>query len=314
MEFSLHFLLFILNFLWVSELLTIFQIIFLLIYVIKKKNDKIHLQQLDNMVIELFLSSSTAIVITDASIKNNIATSISHTHIPNSPLIKTLHHTVFVTSTEAELFAIRCGINQASIKEDIFKIIIITDSIHIAKEIFDPSSHPFQASAVAILSDLHQFFTNNQSNVIKFWECPSCLNWNLHKEVDKDSKAFNPLSIYPCKTSWDYSRKIECDNILNTWKMTFQALDGKERQFLDLLDDNFNIIEPSYAKGGPWLQLFGHSNSLCVCAMREITNHALIGKHRLRFFPDEKFKCPCGVYPIKSRRHILYECRRFNGY
>ena len=96
--------------------------------------------------------------------------------------------------------------------------------------------------------------------------------------------------------------------------MTFQALDGKERQFLDLLDDNFNIIEPSYAKGGPWLQLFGHSNSLCVCAMREITNHALIGKHRLRFFPDEKFKCPCGVYPIKSRRHILYECRRFNGY
>ena len=51
--------------------------------------------------------------------------------------------------------------------------------------------------------------------------------------------------------SWNYSRKIEYNDILNTWKMTFQALDSKGRQFLDLLDDNFNIIEPSYAKGGP---------------------------------------------------------------
>jgi len=121
----------------------------------KEKNDKIHLQQLDNMVIELSLSPSTAIVITNASIKNNIATSILHTHIADSPLIKTLHHTVFVTSTEAKLFAIRCSINQASNKKDISKIIIITNSIHAAKKIFDPSSHPFQASTVAILSNLH---------------------------------------------------------------------------------------------------------------------------------------------------------------
>jgi len=75
--------------------------------------------------------------------------------------------------------------------------------------------------------------------------------------VDKDSKAFNSLSVYPCKTLMDFSRKIECDNILNTWKITFQALDCKERQFLDLLDENFNVIKPSYAKEGPWLKLFG---------------------------------------------------------
>jgi len=31
----------------------------------------------------------------------------------------------------------------------------------------------------------------------------------------------------------------------------FQALDGKENQFLDLLDDNSCFIEPSYVKGGP---------------------------------------------------------------
>ena len=96
--------------------------------------------------------------------------------------------------------------------------------------------------------------------------------------------------------------------------MTFQASDGKERQFLNLLDDNLNTIELSYIKGGPWLQSFGHSNSLCVCTMRAITNHALIGEYRLRFFLREEFKCPCGNYPIESRRHILHKCKRFNGY
>ena len=221
---------------------------------------------------------------------------------------------VFVTSIEAKLFAIRCGINQASYMKDISKIIIITNSIHVAKKIFDPLSHPFQASVVAILSDLHQFFTNNQSNIIKFWECPSCLNWNLYKEINKDSKAFNPLSVYPCKMSCDYSRKIECNDILNTWKITFQASDGKGRQFLNLLDDNFNIIELSYSKEGPWIQSFGYSNLLCVYATRAITNHAPIGEYRLRFFPNEEFKCLYGVYPIESRRYILYEYRRFNGY
>ena len=49
------------------------------------------------------------------------------------------------------------------------------------------------------------------------------------------------------------SRKSECDDILCIWKMTFQALDGKENHFLNLFDVNFNVIESSYAKGGPWL-------------------------------------------------------------
>ena len=47
---------------------------------------------------------------------------------------------------------------------------------------------------------------------------------------------------------------------------------------------------------------------------RAITNHAPIGEYRLRFFLREKFKCPYDMYPIKSRRHILHDCSRFNGY
>ena len=33
--------------------------------------------------------------------------------------------------------------------------------------------------------------------------------------------------------------------------MTFQASDGKGKQFYDLVDDNLEIIELSYTKGGP---------------------------------------------------------------
>ena len=96
--------------------------------------------------------------------------------------------------------------------------------------------------------------------------------------------------------------------------MTFQASDGKGNHFLDLLDNDLNIIEPSYSKEGPWLQAFGHSNSLCARAVRAITNHAPIGEYRLRFFPNMDFMCPCNNYPIETRRHILHKCRRFNGY
>jgi len=96
--------------------------------------------------------------------------------------------------------------------------------------------------------------------------------------------------------------------------MKFQASDGKGKHFLDLLDDNFNVIEPSYTKGGLWLLLFGHSNSLCTHATRAITNHAPIGEYRLRFFPNEEFKCLYGNYLIESRRYILYDYMRFNRY
>ena len=95
--------------------------------------------------------------------------------------------------------------------------------------------------------------------------------------------------------------------------MIFQTSDGKRKHFLDLLDDNFDTIKPAYTKGELWLQVFGHSNSLCARATRAITNHAPIGEYWLRFFSNKDFKCSYS-YSIGSRRHILHECMRFNGY
>jgi len=125
------------------------------------------------MVLEASLSNSTVIVVSDTNIKNDIATSILHVHIANQLLIKTLYYAVLVTTTEAKLFAIRCGINQICSKDNVSKIVVVTDSIHAAKKIFDSISHPYQGQAMAILSNLHQFFIRNQSNSIEFWECPS---------------------------------------------------------------------------------------------------------------------------------------------
>jgi len=109
----------------------------------REKNNKKCSQQLNEMTLQLFSSLHTAIVITDASVKKDITTSISHVHILNHPLTKIVHHTAYVMSTEAELFAIRCGINQACSKKDISKIVVITNSIHTAKKIFDSKSHPY---------------------------------------------------------------------------------------------------------------------------------------------------------------------------
>jgi len=100
----------------------------------EKEKDNIHAQELDNMVLHNSSLPHTALVITDASIKNDIATSISHVHIANCPLTKTVHHVSFVTSMEVELFAIRCGINQACSNDIVSKIIVVTNSIHAAKK------------------------------------------------------------------------------------------------------------------------------------------------------------------------------------
>jgi len=212
------------------------------------------------------------------------------------------------------LFAIRCGINQALNLDNVSKVIVITDSIHVARKIFEPSIHSYQVQSAAIFSDLHKFFTRHKNNFIEFWECPSYLKWHLDNEVNKETKTFNLIPLFPCKISWDFSKKSESDAILKVWKITFQASNLEGNQFLDLLDNDNNIIELSYVKGGSWLKMFGHSISLCVCATRAITNHTPIGKYRLRFFPRKEFKCLYGVYPIESRRYIFYKCGRYNGY
>ena len=234
-----------------SRIINIFQDQFTFNLANKVKTDSECSQQLNDMTISSSISPYMAIIVTNASIKNNIATLVSHIHIWDKPLIKMVHHAVYIISTEAEFFSIRCGLNHACNKEDISKIIVITDSIHMAKKIFDTKLYLYQIHTTAVLKDLRQFFSKGQENHIKFWECPSQLKWNLHKSTNRDSKEFNPISVLPSKISWDFCKKNNSNNCINLWKITFQASDRKDKQFYDLIDNNLEIIEPSYTKGGP---------------------------------------------------------------
>ena len=157
---------------------------------------KSHIQQLNTLAIESSSSLSDTLVITDTSVKNNVASSIVHIHVFNKPVVKTLHHTINVTFSEAEFFAIRCGINHAILSQETSKIIVVTDSIHIAKKIFNPFSHMLQKQAASILSELREFFNRYPTNTIEFWECPSKSNWHLHKAVVSRSLMVDFVFIF----------------------------------------------------------------------------------------------------------------------
>ena len=180
----------------------------------------------------------------DTSIKNQITTLISHIHSHNNPVIKTIHHVINVISTEARLFAIRCGINQATYLPNVNQIFVITDSIHAAKRIFNLLLYPYQIQSISISHKLRKFFKKDNNNFIEFWDCPSNQKWYLHNIIDKETKKFSLLSIFPYKSSWNFNRENKYDNILNSWKMVFQASDNKERYFIELLDDN--DLKPVY--------------------------------------------------------------------
>jgi len=143
--------------------------------------------------------------------------SIVHIHSYLNSIKKTLHHAVSITFTEAELFAIRCGINQAIQIPEASHIIVITDSIHMVHRIFDSSIYPYQQQSITISKDLRSFFNKHSSNSIEFWNCPNNSKLPLHLAVDKKTKKFNLTPLLPCKMSWDFDKKNKCDSIIRNW-------------------------------------------------------------------------------------------------
>ena len=69
-------------------------------------NVKKHMKNLDEVTFKVSSNLFSTIVISDASIKNQVTTSISHIHSFNKPVIKTLHRAINITTVKAKLFAI----------------------------------------------------------------------------------------------------------------------------------------------------------------------------------------------------------------
>ena len=131
-------------------------------------NIKKHMKNLEETTIRVLSDLFSSIVVSDANIKNQVTTSISHIHSFNKPIVKTLHRATNVTTAEAELFTIRCGINQAITDPSVKHIVVITNSLHIARKIFDSSTHLYQIHSTAIFSELREFFSKGSLNCIKF--------------------------------------------------------------------------------------------------------------------------------------------------
>ena len=184
-------------------------------------NTKDQLHKLDNIIISTPSDPLACIIILDMSIRNHIATSVSHVHSFNWPIIKICYQAVNMSTTEAELFAIRCSINQTIGILYIKHIVVITDSLHAAKKIFNSSSYSYQIYSAAITYELREFFNKYTNNHIKFWDYTSKENWKLHSVVDKDTRSFETSVYFPCKSSWDFCKKYFSDNIILQQKILF---------------------------------------------------------------------------------------------
>jgi len=75
------------------------------------KAKKTYFCKLEKLILYILANPKTTIVVLDASIKNQVATSITLIHVHETSVIKTIHHAINITSTEAELFMIRYGLN-----------------------------------------------------------------------------------------------------------------------------------------------------------------------------------------------------------
>jgi len=75
------------------------------------KSKTAYYNKLDELVYSVSLEPNIALVILNANIKNNVTIFIADIYSFNSSLKKMLHHAINIISTEAELFALRYGIN-----------------------------------------------------------------------------------------------------------------------------------------------------------------------------------------------------------
>ena len=76
-----------------------------------KESKEAYLHKLNKIFEDTLSDSNTIIIISNTSIKNNIAISILYIHSGYNTIAKTIYYTINITSIEVELFAIKYRIN-----------------------------------------------------------------------------------------------------------------------------------------------------------------------------------------------------------
>jgi len=155
------------------------------------------LNKLNNIYLNVLNNTNTVLIIVDAGVKNNVATTIAHIYRDQTCIKKLYYQAMNILPTEVELFAIRCSINQAVNIPDINYIVIITDTIHATEKILDFSCHLYQLHIITISHKLKTFFQANPTNSIAFWDCPSNDKWLPYYAVNRETKIYTIQPLYP---------------------------------------------------------------------------------------------------------------------
>jgi len=132
-----------------------------------------YFNKLKNIYQSFSNSPKTIFIISNTSVKNNIATFVFYIWRKHNIIRKAVHHAINVLYADAKLSTIRYDISQAIQLQDAIQIVIITNTILVAKRIFDSSYHSYQLYSITISNNLRNFLNKSSNNSITFWNCPS---------------------------------------------------------------------------------------------------------------------------------------------
>ena len=181
-----------------------------------------HLQSLDHTFKASQMLSNNIAVIADGGVKkSHVTTAVAHIWFDNSVIQCLQIYFINVMSMEAELMAIHIGLIPAIERDNIHNIIVITDSIAVARKILESKVDPLQNIFIPIISAVDTFLRKDGRNKIYFWYYLSKAKWPRHQLVDDQIKAGKCIPTFPSKELHLFNRKKECDNILHEWQEFF---------------------------------------------------------------------------------------------
>ncbi|KJA13557.1 hypothetical protein HYPSUDRAFT_209437 [Hypholoma sublateritium FD-334 SS-4] len=156
-----------------------------------------------------------------------------------------------VLAPEAELSTIRFAVVWATKVPGCTRIIIFMDHIASAKKALDPSVHSGQGHSLAVCCALLVWFAADPLNALKFYDCPSKAEWDVHHEVHQFLLGLPPVPGLRPRMTLDSLRKYATDRCNAEWcQLFFRDPTFSGRQFLQLLDLDDNLIKPSLPQRG----------------------------------------------------------------
>jgi len=154
-----------------------------------------------------------------------------------------------VTLVEAKLMVIRFGLSFALDSHDNCNITVITNSLVTARKIIESHVNSLQAVVVPLALKIKTFLSKDNHNTIQFWHCPNKAKWPRHQLIDKQAKESHDLPTFPSKSSYFFSRKKECDDILCEWQTLFLTNPNKVQLFMKLEDTKLKTIKHIHSRG-----------------------------------------------------------------